>query len=192
VIDAFLRRPVGPAAVLADVIRLTTLVSVIVVGVGWGFVEVALFALVLGGLVVVRMLALHPTVDLAVSLTLLVAAWSSALDLYTSVAGWDLVVHAALNGLLALAFMALLQRVALLPALDASRFPRATWLVLTTAIGLAAGVVWEIAEWAGNAFLDPTIYVGYTDTISDLAIGGGGALVAAIATSSRFDRARSR
>ena len=51
----------------------------------------------------------------------------------------------------------------------------------TVAIGLAAGVLWEIGEWWGHHVVDDAIFVTYDDTIGDLAAGGAGALVAGIA-----------
>ena len=39
------------------------------------------------------------------------------------------------------------------------------------ATGAALAVLWEIGEWAGHTFLDPSIHVGYQDTVGDLAAG---------------------
>ena len=49
---------------------------------------------------------------------------------------------------------------------------------MTTALGLSLGVLWEIFEWFGHAFIDGEIYVGYQDSIGDLLFGGLGALIA--------------
>jgi len=40
-------------------------------------------------------------------------------------------------------------------------------------------VLWELGEWAGNAWLDRRIQVGYPDTMGDLAAGLAGSVVAA-------------
>jgi hypothetical protein len=84
-------------------------------------------------------------------------------------------VHLLLNGLLAALGVVLLQRVDVLPALP----PRALVLVTVT-VGVSAGVLREVAEWAGNRFVDPAILVGYEDTIGDLVFAGLGALLAGL------------
>jgi hypothetical protein len=67
---------------------------------------------------------------------------------------------------------------------------RAGLIVSTVAVGLAAGVLWEIGEWWGHNIVDDAIYVGYDDTIGDLVSGGAGALVAGLGLP--FLAARSR
>jgi hypothetical protein len=191
VIDNFLRVPRG-ATIVADIIRVLTLASTVAAAIGWGLVDLAVFALVLGGTVVARMLALRPALDIAATATLLVSAWSSTLELYTTVPGWDLLVHAALNGLLSVMIIVLLERSRLLPDVATSRAPRTTLVLLTTAFGLAAGVLWEIGEWAGHTFVDDSIFVSYTDSISDLAIGGAGSLVGGFALSRSFRSSMAR
>jgi hypothetical protein len=191
VIENFLRVPRG-ATIIADVIRVLALASTVAAAIGWGLVDLAVFALVLGGTVVARMLALRPALDIAATATLLVSAWSSTLELYTTVPGWDLLVHAALNGLLSVMIIVLLERSRLLPDVASSRAPRTTLVLLTTAFGLAAGVLWEIGEWAGLTFVDDSIFVSYTDSISDLAIGGAGSLVGGFALSRSFRSSMAR
>jgi len=174
----FLRRPHG-AVWAADVLRVLTLVSVPVATAVWGGVAFAVMSLALLGAVVPRMLGLRPTFDTAVVLLSLVAAWSSALDWYTTVFLWDKVVHVILVGLLA----ALLVVIASDLGVVASA-PRAGVLLsalVALAAGMAVGSVWEIGEWLGHNFVDDTIVVGYDDTIGDLAADGLGALLAGFA-----------
>jgi hypothetical protein len=117
----------------------------------------------------------RPAFDIATALVLLVAAWASALDLYVSAPPIDIPVHLLLNGLIAALGVVLLQRVALLPAL-----PSRALVLVTVTVGVTAGVLWEVAEWAGNRFVDPAIFVGYDDTIGDLLFGGLGSLLAGL------------
>jgi hypothetical protein len=42
-------------------------------------------------------------------------------------------------------------------------------------------VLWELVELVGHTYIDSTIFVGYTDTIGDLAAGGLGSLLAGFA-----------
>ena len=46
-------------------------------------------------------------------------------------------------------------------------------------------VLWEVGEWAGNAWLDRSIQVGYADTMGDLAAGLAGSAVAAVVVARR-------
>ncbi|PZF64012.1 hypothetical protein DEJ33_12920 [Curtobacterium sp. MCPF17_047] len=174
----FLRRPHG-AVWAADVLRIVTLVSVPVAAVGWGAVAFAVTTLALLGTVVPRMLGLRPTFDAAVVLLCLVAAWSSVLDWYTTVFLWDKLVHVILVGLLA----ALLVVIASDAGVVVSA-PRAGVLLsalVALAAGMAIGSVWEIGEWLGHNLVDDTIFVGYDDTIGDMAADGLGALLAGFA-----------
>jgi hypothetical protein len=46
--------------------------------------------------------------------------------------------------------------------------------------GLAVSALWEMVEWAGRTFVTSEIFVTYEDTISDMAVGGLGALAAGV------------
>ncbi|WP_207455547.1 hypothetical protein [Desertivibrio insolitus] len=175
-IETFLRRPADAGEVLADVLRLVGLVSAVVAGVVFGPVYFFVFALTLLGLVVPRFLGVRPGVDIATGVVLLVAAWSAALDLYVTAPPVDIPVHLLLNGLLAALAAVLLVRTRVLP-----KMPRVATVLVTTALGLSLGVLWEFGEWAGNTFVDADIFVSYDDTIGDLAVGGLGSLLAGLA-----------
>ena len=108
------------------------------------------------------------------------AGWSAVLDLSTRVPYWDLLVHFVLNGLVAAVLYIVAVRAGAVPDPARVRVPLGAVVALTVAFGLAAGVLWELAEWVGHTFIDETIYVGYDDSISDLAVGGLGALAAGL------------
>lgn len=177
-IDHFLRPPRGAAEVSADSIRAVGLLSLVAAAIWWGWQDVAVFALVLLGLLVPRALLVRPLFDAMFGLTLIVAAWSATFDLYTSVVGWDIVIHFLANGVIAGMTYLVLSRLGVVPDANDARTPYAVVIVLTVAFGLAAGSLWEMAEWAGHTFLDRTIFVTYDDTIGDMAAGGLGALIA--------------
>lgn len=174
----FLRRPRG-AEWVADVLRVLTVVSVPVAAVGWGGVSFAVMLLVLLGAVVPRMLGLRPAFDTGVVALSLVAGWSSVLEWYTTVFLWDKVVHVLLGGLVAALIVVIGADVGVLRRLaDVSGVAqRAAVVVVTTFAGLGIGGVWEMLEWVGHTYLDSSIFVGYGDTIGDLAADGAGALV---------------
>jgi hypothetical protein len=177
VIENFLRPPAGIAEWAADGVRAAGTVGVVVAGLGWGPVAFWVSALSLLGVYASRFLGLRPAFDIALGLTLITASWSSVLQLYTSVAGWDLVVHFAATGLLAAALLVIAQRLAGVPA----EVSTAQGVVFTTAFGMSAAVVWEMAEWVGHNFIDPTIFVAYDDTIGDLVAGTAGSFLAGMA-----------
>ncbi|MET4058710.1 hypothetical protein ABIB35_000235 [Arthrobacter sp. UYP6] len=182
-IDALLRRPAGTGEFFADAVRLACLFSLVAALLWYGPVDVALFLLVLGGTLVSRSLEISRLYDGIYSLTLLTAAWSSTLDIYAKVSWWDLPVHFAATGVIAAMTYFLLARMGAVPVPGShpgSSTDRVSIPVLVFALGLAVSVLWELAEWWGNYFVDATINVGYQDTMGDLAAGGLGALLAGI------------
>jgi hypothetical protein len=180
-IETFLRAPRGAAETAADGVRLLGVLSIVVAFIGWSAVDVAVFALGLLGLVIPRFLGIRPALDASFGVTVLVAAWSGLLNLYESIAWWDILIHFVLNGLIAAVLYILAVRCGVVPDPETGSVRLRSIVTLTTAFGLAAGVLWEIVEWVGNTYIDETIFVNYTDTIGDLAAGGLGALLAGLA-----------
>ncbi|MET1051199.1 MAG: hypothetical protein ABWX65_01030 [Mycetocola sp.] len=179
-IRTFLRRPHGAAELTADAIRAIGLLSVVVALVGWPVLDVSVFAAALLGLVVPRFLGVRPGLDIAMGIVVLVAAWSALLELYDAIEYWDFYVHFALNGLTAAILYVLAVRLGIVPDPASARVRLSAIVALTTAFGLAAAVIWELAEWAGFTFVDQTIFVGYNDTIGDFVAGGLGSLLAGL------------
>ena len=165
---------------MADIVRVAAFVSVVAVGISGELLGTAVLALALLGAVVPRFLGVRPALDLAFATSVLVAAWSSIFDLYTAVAGWDDIVHFFTNGATAALLYVLLARLGIAPSPEDRAVSTAALIVLTVAFGLSTGVLWEIAEWAGHSYVDPSIFVEYNDTIGDLVVDGLGALAAGI------------
>jgi hypothetical protein len=189
-IETFLRAPRGTAELAADGVRVLGVLSIVVAFVGWSAVDVAVFALGLLGLVIPRFLGIRPALDAAFGITVLVAAWSALLNLYESIEYWDILIHFTLNALVAAVFYVLAVRCDVVPDPHAYTVRLRSVVTLTTVFGLAAGVIWELVEWVGHTYIDATIFVGYTDTIGDLAAGGLGSLLAGF--SGRYLSAESR
>lgn len=168
----------GP--VPGDVVRVAAAGSVVVGIVTSGGVAGALFFLVLGGALVPRFLRLPPALDLCFGTSLLLAAWAAQLGWYETVPWLDLLVHAVCTGLVAAVGVIVLVRGRML-ALGAPTGRTRVGLAITTAgIGALSAILWEVGEWAGHTFLDDGIDVGYTDTVTDLAVGLLGATLAGI------------
>jgi len=179
-IENFLRRPRGLVEVGADVLRALAAVSVIVAAVLFDLTDAGVIAFTLPGVVAPRFLGMRAWVDISLTTVLLVAAWSNVFELYTSLVGWDLVVHFICGGFLAAVLYLLLAQLRIVPVPAASSFTPAGGIILTTTLGLALSALWEVIEWLGYAYISTDIYVSYDDTIGDLVAGGTGALAAGI------------
>jgi hypothetical protein len=143
----------------------------------WGGVVVALFALVLLGLAVPRVVRMPGWLQAATGATLILGAWGAVLDWYVAVSWLDVVVHAVANGLLAAVALVGMQRAGMLP----DRLPASGTVLVATALGALLAVVWEGGEWFGHTLLDDSIGVGYDDTIGDLVCGTVGSFAAGLA-----------
>jgi hypothetical protein len=167
---------------VADVLRAGGLASLVWAAAAGEWVNAALFALVLGGLMLPRMVPTRPAVDLAYGATLLFAAWSAVEDLYMRYGELDNVVHAVACGLVAAVVHRLLVTASALPPAEDRSLRRAgTGVVVTVwALGLALGTLWEAGEWFGHTHLDQRIQVGYSDTVEDLMADCLGALAAGL------------
>jgi len=174
----FLRAPTGAAEVVADALRVVAAICIVVAGVGWGPLSGVSLAIVFGAMLVPRMLGLRPGFDIAVGVVSLVAVWSSVLGIYLTTRWWDLPMHFLTNGLYAALCYIVLVRLGVVAEAARLPHPMLSAAVMTTALGLSLGVLWEVFEWFGHTFIDGEIYVGYQDSIGDLLLGGLGALLA--------------
>ncbi|AND15508.1 hypothetical protein C5C18_11010 [Rathayibacter tritici] len=189
-VETFLQLPRTRGEWTADGIRAVGAVSIVTAGVGWDLVDVAVLALAAIGLVLPRFLGIRPALDAAFGVALLVASWSSVLGLYEAWPQWDLVVHCVLNGLIAAVAYIVAARAGVVPAASGERGSLAPAIVLCACFGTTAGVLWEWGEWAGHRFIDSSIFVGYEDTLGDLAAGTLGSVLAGALM--RFWSAKSR
>lgn len=174
----FLRRPEGALEFAADAVRVLGLVSVVAAFVWWSVTDAGVLALVLPGLLLPRFVRVPPLFDIGYGVTLLVAAWSNVFDLYTRIWWWDLVVHFACTGVVAVMAYLLLARIGMVVEPGSRTFTLGVSVVLCTTLGLAGSAVWEMVEWLGATFVSSSIYVEYGDTILDMAVGGLGAACA--------------
>jgi hypothetical protein len=184
VLENLIRPPGTPGEIAADAVRVLGLLSFVGASVFVGGTAFPLFALIVLGQLLPRFLGVRPALDIAIGVVLLVAGWSNPLELYRMIEHWDVVMHFTANGLIAVVAYLLVARLASRagPTLD---LPAAVTIVVTTALGMAASVVWEIGEWFGHTFIDGAIVVEYADTIGDLAAGGLGSLLAGFIVASR-------
>jgi hypothetical protein len=163
---------------VADLLRVGGLASLAWSMLDGQWVDAALFALVMLGVVLPRLLRTQPVLDVVSCLAVLFAAWSAVLNLYVTYDWLDVVVHAIACGLITAIVHRMLVSCAVLPGAEdrSLRWSTIGVVVVFTALGLGLGVVWEMLEWFGHAYVDARIQVGYNDTIGDLAADGLGAL----------------
>jgi uncharacterized membrane protein YjdF len=145
-----------------DVLRLTFLAAAIVL-LAAGNVD--------GG---VRMFVTFLALVAARFLGMALQGWGNAVGLFTSISWWDSLVHFVLPFWVAPLFYILLIRLELVPDLsDETHGRHRQGIVLVTfALGLAFGAIYEIYEWFADHVLGANLYVGYTDTIKDLTEDG--------------------
>lgn len=179
-IENFLRAPRKPAEWIADAVRVSGALSVVALFIWSTVTDAGILALALPALLIPRFIGARPAFDIFFGLTVLVAAWSNVLDLYTTLPGWDLVVHFVCTGAIAAMGYLTLVGFAVVPSPRAARARRRTPIVIVIILGLAASAVWEMVEWAGKTFVTSEIFVTYDDTIGDMAAGGLGAVIAAL------------
>lgn len=163
----------------ADFVRAAAVASAVLgaIFISWGacFTFVVIFLIAL----VPRVMDLPRPVDLALGITWLVAAWANVAGWYEASAWVDIAIHFFTTGATAAAIYLLLVRIELVPPLQKRYVRRIALVLLTLALGLVVGVLWEFYEWVAYAAiadnLDP---VGYSDTILDLLMDSLGSLLA--------------
>ncbi|KAJ8140688.1 hypothetical protein OY671_006127 [Metschnikowia pulcherrima] len=174
-----LAAPARGAILAGDAVRAGAALSVVVAGATLDGVGVASFSLVLGGTMVPRALGVTGVLDVGYGAASLASAWAAQLEWYRAVPWLDSPVHAVCTGSIAALATVTLVRVGASPAPHADARPwRTGVVVVTTGLGAVLAISWELGEWAGHTFLDDRIGVGYGDTVTDLATGSLGSVVA--------------
>jgi hypothetical protein len=171
---ALLRGPGGA-------VRVAALVSVVVALVTLGPVDAALLVLVVGGVTLPPLGGVPPWLDAAYGVGLLAAAWCGVLDLYETVVWLDVAMHLVVTGLVAaVAHLVMARRTGGVvdPLVARAEGTGRASVIVTAALGTTLSVLWEVGEYLGHTYLDPTIYVAYGDTVADLVMGMLGSTVA--------------
>lgn len=142
-------------------------------------------AAMLGALGVITVLArlvnLPRVYDLSFCLAMAVQGWGEALGAFDSVPWFDNLVHVTLPMLTAPVLYIALARLEVLPDPrdDTSTRHYVGIFVVTLALGLAVGAVWEIVEWASDSTLGSDLQLGNEDTVTDLLADTTGSLIGA-------------
>lgn len=165
--------------ILADVLRAAVLLSGVATLIWFDGRGAISFFVLFGVLLLPRFLDVAHPFDAAFCATLLIAAWARQQHWYVTVPWVDEAVHSVAPGAAAVATYLMLAKLELLPDVyeEIAATRRFSLVLLVTILGLGLATVWEFWEWIGEQISPATTFVGYTDTISDLALGGAGSLV---------------
>jgi hypothetical protein len=131
-----------------------------------------------GAVIGVRFLNLPRAFDLAFIVAMALTGWGEALRLYDRFGYYDVFVHFLVPLFGAPCVYIALARLDTLPDPDdayGSRRHLAGIFVVTLALGLAIGAVWEMLEWTSDTTLGSNLALGEKDTIGDLVADGAGA-----------------
>ena len=136
--------------------------------------------LLVGGiaLLVARAVDLPRLYDLGFTIAMILTGWGEALGLYDAWKSYDNVVHFIVPMLTSQVAYIALARIEILPDLRDEFSPRHLLgiFVITTALGIAIGGVWELFEWTSDELLGSNLSMGNADTVTDLACDTAGAL----------------
>src|ERR671924_1116727 len=153
------------------------------------FVGAAVFAVLgeLGGvanllvaglaLLVARAADLPRVYDLGFTIAMILTGWGEALGLYDAWKSYDNVVHFVVPMLTSQVAYISLARLEVLPDMREEFVPRhytGIWLV-TFALGVAIGGLWEILEWSSDALFGSNLSMSNDDTAGDLIADSLGA-----------------
>lgn len=128
--------------------------------------------------VAIRFFLLPRPYDLAFCLGFGLTGWGDALGLYERIGFYDLVVHSLASFFFAPVLYILLARAEVLADLRQVETPHhfVGVFVVTFALGLAVGAVWEMAEFTSDHFFGSHLARSERDTATDLIVDGLGAL----------------
>lgn len=164
-----------------DVLRLVVLGGAVGYAIA-GRPGAALLLAFLGAITVLARLVNLPRVyDLSVTAAMALQGFGETLGLYDDFARFDDLVHFTLPMLTAPVIYIALARVEVVPdPRDETHLPHYVGIaVVTAALGIAVGALWEIYEWRSDAWFATTLSEGNDDTNGDLVRDTLGSLVGA-------------
>jgi hypothetical protein len=129
----------------------------------------------------IRLVWLPRVYDLCMVLALSLQAWGEALHLYDSVTWFDNVVHFTLPFFGGPTLYIVLARLDVVPdPKDETRTQHYVGIAIVSfALGVALGGLWEIVEWASDNTLGSSLQLGNEDTVGDLIADSLGSLCGA-------------
>jgi hypothetical protein len=129
----------------------------------------------------VRLLNLPRVYDLAFMVAVALQAWGEALGAYDAIPWFDNITHFSLPFFLAPTLYVALARADVVPDPkdETSTLHYVGMFVVTFALGVALGGIWEICEWVSDHTVGSELQLGLDDTIGDLVADTAGSLFGA-------------
>ena len=164
-----------------DLLRLTLLVGAAGYAAAGEAAAAAVLAVLGGVTLLARLVNLPRPLDLAVVAAMALQGWGEVLGLFDSVAWFDNMVHVTLPMLTSPVVYVGLARLGVLPHPEDETHLRhyAGIFIVTLALGLAIGAVWEMVEFTSDLLFGTDLSLGNRDTVTDLMFDGTGAVVGA-------------
>jgi hypothetical protein len=130
-------------------------------------------------LVAARFAELPRVYDLAVVVAMTFTQGGEAAGLYDSIGWYDRLVHVVVPMLSSQVLYLLLARLEVLPDPRQRTLPNhdAGMFVVTFALGLAVGALWEVFEYASDGAFGSDLSQGNSDTVGDLIADACGSLL---------------
>jgi hypothetical protein len=147
-----------------------------------GDVEAAVLLWFLGAITVLARLVNLPRVyDLSLTAAMALQGFGEAFGVYDQVVRFDDLVHFTLPMLTAPVIYIALARVEVVPdPRDETHLPHYVGIaVVTAALGIATGALWEVYEWRSDAWFGTELSEGNDDTNGDLVRDTLGSVVGA-------------
>ena len=165
-----------------DVARIAFLAGAIAFGVAGEAKGAFNLGLGFGVLVAARLANLPRVYDLALIVALTFTQVGEAVGLYDAIGWYDRVVHVVVPMLTSQVIYLCLARLDVLPDphQETTRHNEAGMLIVTFALGLAVGGVWEIFEYASDGLFATELSEGNTDTVGDLIADATGSLLGGV------------
>jgi hypothetical protein len=163
-----------------DLIRLSFPIGVVVVWLVRGDFPLNLMVSTLA-VFAVRPILLPRAYDLAFCIAFALTGWGDALGLYETISFYDNIVHVLVplfSGQVLYIFLARLELVPD-PRDHSTRAHYVGLFVVTAALGLGVGALWEIVEWTSDSTLGSSLQLGNEDTVTDLVSDAAGAFAGA-------------
>lgn len=164
-----------------DVLRAIFLAGIVLFAVLGDVKGVGNLVIASAAVLLARAAQLPRVYDLAVIVAMTLTGWGEALGLYDAIESYDNVVHFLVPLLTSQVLYICLARVEVLPDLRDENSARHHLgiFVVTFALGVGVGGLWEIFEYASDSWLGSELQLGNSDTVGDLMADSLGALVGA-------------
>lgn len=164
-----------------DLLRATFLVGAVWFAVSGDVKGVANLLVAGVAVLLARAVNLPRLYDLCFVLAMYLTGWGEALGLYDLISWYDNLVHFTVPLLGAPVAYIALARLDVLPDPrdDTDKRHYIGIFVVTLALGLAIGAVWEMVEWSSDGVVGSNLQLGNDDTVGDLVADGSGSVLGA-------------